>query len=83
LKLHNHALRTSIKDHGGFWLHNRTLLRWGKLAGGEVGPGKVNKQGESSIGLTRDRSASEVRPEKCPVMVGGGAVAVRLPRLGF
>jgi hypothetical protein len=30
----------------------------------------VNKQGARSIGLTFDRSAAEVRPEKIPAMAG-------------
>jgi hypothetical protein len=37
---------------GDLWLHNHALPRRGKLTDGEVGPGKVNKQGETSIGLT-------------------------------
>jgi hypothetical protein len=45
---------------GGFWLHNRTLDGGGELAADEVGPGEVNKQGGSSIGLTRDRSTSGI-----------------------
>jgi hypothetical protein len=39
LNPHNYALRSSTRVPGGFWLHNRALLRRGKLAGGEVGPG--------------------------------------------
>jgi hypothetical protein len=33
------------KTLGVFGLHNRTLPRQGKLAGGGVGPGVVNKRG--------------------------------------
>jgi hypothetical protein len=83
LNPHNHALRTSTSVPKGFWLHNRTLWRWGRLAGGEVRSGEVNKQGGSSIGLTHDRSVSMAWPEESPAMAGGETVAAQLPRLGF
>jgi hypothetical protein len=41
------------------------------LAGGEVGPGDINKPAGSSIGLTRVRSVLVTRPGNGPVMAGG------------
>jgi hypothetical protein len=64
-------------------LHICALPRRGKLAGGEVGPGEVNKQGGKSIGLTRDRPTSVAWPEKDAAMAGGETVVVRPPQLGF
>jgi hypothetical protein len=43
LKLHNHALGFNTQAHGKILLHNRTLPRWSKLAGGKVGPEEGNK----------------------------------------
>jgi hypothetical protein len=82
-KFHTNTLPSSRKTPRGFWLHSRALPRRGKLAGGEVGPGVVNKQGGWLIELTCGRSAAVAWPEKSPATACGEAVAARPPRLGF
>jgi hypothetical protein len=78
LNLHNHAIRTSTKVHGDLWLHNHALPRWGKLVGGEVGPGKLNKQGENVdrahmvLRLGFQRNAGGARPLGARGISGGG-----------
>jgi hypothetical protein len=47
LKLHTNTLGSCTQALGEKSLHIHTLLRRGKLAGGEVGPEKANKQGGS------------------------------------
>jgi hypothetical protein len=71
------------RPSGTIPLHNSALQRWGKLAGGEVGPEEANKRGEGAIGLTCGRFAVEARAERRPAMADGEAVATRLPRLGL
>jgi hypothetical protein len=83
LNLHTYTLDSSRKVPGGFRLHSHALQRRGKLAGGEAGPGVVNKRGGRSIELTCDRSAAVAWPEKSLAMAGGETVAVRPPRLQF
>jgi hypothetical protein len=43
LKLHNHPLGSNTQALGEIPLHNRTLPRWSKLTGGEVGPEEATK----------------------------------------
>jgi hypothetical protein len=57
-------------------LHNSTLPRRSKLAGGEVGPGDANTQGGRSIRFTRDWFAAAAWAERGPAMTGGEAVIV-------
>jgi hypothetical protein len=45
LKLHTQALGSCTQALEENPLHSHTLPRWGRLAGGEVGPEEVNKQG--------------------------------------
>jgi hypothetical protein len=83
LNLYTYTHHSSRKVPGGFWLHSCGLPRRGKLAGGEVGPGVVNKRGGRSIELTCDRSTAVAWPKKSPVMAGGETAVARPPRLGF
>jgi hypothetical protein len=83
LNLHTYTLQSSRKVLGDFWLHNHALPQRGKLAGGEVGTGVVNKRGGRSIELTCDRSAVVAWPKKGPTMADGETVVARPPRFGF
>jgi hypothetical protein len=63
-------------------LHNLTLPRWSKLAGGEGGPEEANKRPGSSLGLTRGQLVSETWPGNNPVMAAGEAAAAPPRRRG-
>jgi hypothetical protein len=63
--------------------HNRALRRKGELASGERRPEQVNKQHESSIGVTTGRLQVVARVEMMPASSGSEGAAALPPRLGF
>jgi hypothetical protein len=79
----NIPLHLTPRPSGTNPLHNCTLPRWGKLAGGEVGPEEANKRGRWVIGLTCGRFAVVAQAKRRLAMAGGEVVAARPLRLGL